>query len=308
MIKIAYLILCHVDSEHIARLANKISTDNAHVYIHVDLESDINDFKNKLPESNNIRFIDERVKAYWGGFSAVQATINLMKSASKSYNYDRYILLQGLDYPIKSNEVIMKYFIENKDKEFIRGCNITKSNNIKLYGKCKMWWFFDKKNFWRKCLNKLNIILSIQTRIGYVNLGEVNFEIYWGAAQWALTGDCVKYVIDFYDKNEKVNKYFKHVFPADETYFHSVVFNSRFSSKTTFGGPEEENNELVNWRNLHYFEYPKLIKIFDENDYDFLLQQKCLFIRKTTTEKSSKLMDMIDFNNSKQDLKINKNF
>ena len=46
--------------------------------------------------------------------------------------------------------------------------------------------------------------------------------------------------------------------------------------------------------NLHYFEYPDLIKVFTEEDYDFLIKKDCLFIRKTTTEKSSILLDMID--------------
>lgn len=294
--KIAYLILCHIDPKHIARLANKISSENQHVYIHVDLESDIEQFKAEINNNNYVKFIKKRVKAYWGGFSAVKATINLMEAATQEENYDRFILLQGLDYPIVSNQDIMDFFERYKQVEFIRACNTTKSNDFKLYSKSKMFWFFDKKNFWRKCLNKINTTIKLKTRKGYIISNEKRYDVYWGCAQWALTGNCVNYILDFYDKNKKFNNYFKYVFPADETYFHSIVFNSIYANKTTNKGPEEENRELVNWRNLHYFEYPNHIRIFNENDYEFLKKQNCLFVRKTTTKDSTKLLDLIDIN------------
>ncbi|HAT4129109.1 TPA: beta-1,6-N-acetylglucosaminyltransferase [Clostridium perfringens] len=292
--KIAYIILCHIDSTHISRLANKISNENCDVFIHVDIESNINDFKKKLEQNKHVYFVENRVKAYWGGFSAIEATINTIELARKIGEYERYILLQGLDYPIVSNDYIYKFFLNNKDIEFIRACNITDSKNKKLYSKCKMYWFFDKKNFWRKCLNRFNLISGLKTRKGYVKLKDKKFNVYWGAAQWALTGQCIDYIIKFYNKNYKFNKYFQHIFPADETYFHSIIFNSKFSKNTINKGAEKENDELENWRNIHYFEYPKLIKIFKKEDYKYLKSQNCLFIRKTTTKDSSELLDLID--------------
>ena len=69
-----------------------------------------------------------------------------------------------------------------------------------------------------------------------------------GAPQWALTGECVKYILDFSKSHQKFNRYFKHVFAPDETYFHSVVYNSPFSDKTSASGAEPEKQGLVNWR------------------------------------------------------------
>ena len=292
--KIAYLILCHIDPIHVTRLANKLSTKNTDIFIHVDIECDIEQFKSELKYKKNVYFIDKRVKAYWGGFSAIEAIMNTIMFSKKVNEYDRYVLLQGLDYPIVSNKTIEEFFKNNSDIEFIRGCNITLSKNKKLYSKCKMYWFFDKKNFWKKCINRLNKISGIKIRRGYVSLENKKYYIYWGAAQWALTNECINYIVEFYKNNKKVNKYFKHVFPVDETYFHSIIFNSKFSKKTLKGGPEKENCELVNWRNIHYFEYPNLIRVFNENDYKFLKKQKCLFIRKTTTKESTELLNLID--------------
>lgn len=291
---IAYLILCHTDPEHISRLAKKIRTNSTWIYIHVDISVDSKPFKELLQNEDRITLIKNRIKPYWGGFSAVEATMDLLKAASNEGRYDRYVLLQGLDYPILANCDIEEFFIDNRNIEFIRGCNITDSKDYYLYSKCKMYWFFDKKNLLRKCLNRLNRILKICNRKGYIMIGNKRFNIFWGAAQWALTSECVEYVIDFYNSQNKVNNYFRHVFPADETYFHTVVFNSTFAMNTTLGGPEKEVASLEYWRNLHYFEYPDKIKIFKEDDYEKLMNRECLFIRKTTTKESSRLLDMID--------------
>lgn len=291
--KIAYLVLCHIDHTHIGRLANKLTSNNDDVYIHVDLESKIEDFKDAVGKNRNVKFIENRVKAYWGGFSAVEATISLIKEARKK-KYDRYVLLQGLDYPVRSNKEIKEFFLKNKEIEFIRACNSTISKERKLYSKSRMYWFFDKKNLFKKILNKLNTILGIKTRKGYVYINKQRYDVYWGAAQWALTHECIEHIVEFYEENKKFNKYFKYVFPADETYFHSIVFNSQFSQKTTCKGPEKDITELCDIRNLHYFEYPDLIKIFKVSDYDFIKKQDCLFIRKTTTKDSTELLDIID--------------
>ena len=228
------------------------------------------------------------------GYSSVQATLNLIKFAYNDGIYDRYVLLQGLDYPIVSNDEINRFFIVNKDTEFIRGCNITNSKEKYFYSKCKYYWFFDNITILKRIANRISQKLNLRIRKGYVLSNNVKYDLYWGAAQWALTSECIKYIIEFSEKEEAFNKYCRNVFPADEIYFSSIVFNSPYSRKTTAKGPEKEQIGLINWRNLHYFEYPGKIKVFAESDYDFLKERSELFIRKTTTLQSSELLDIID--------------
>lgn len=291
--RIAYLILCHKDPQHIARLVNKITDDNADAFIHIDVEVDDTQFKQLLDRNEYVYFVKDRIKPYWGGFSAVEATMKLIDLANDTGIYDRYILLQGADYPLKSNNYILNFFENNRDIEFIKGVETTNSKNYYLYSKSRMYWFFDKKNFWRKILNRLNRITRLKTRKGYVVVNNEKYNIFWGAAQWALTRECIEYISYFYKNNINFNRYFKHVFPVDETYFHTIVLNSKFRNKANLI-KEESVGGLESMSNLHYFEYPDLIKVFTEEDYDFLIKKDCLFIRKTTTEKSSILLDMID--------------
>ena len=63
---------------------------------------------------------------------------------------------------------------------------------------------------------------------------------------------------------------------------------------TLYHGPEPEHEGLTNWRNLHYFEYNDQIRIWDENDADFLLGRNELYIRKVDSEHSKKLLLLLD--------------
>ncbi|MCM3602198.1 beta-1,6-N-acetylglucosaminyltransferase [Robertmurraya korlensis] len=292
--KVAYLILCHNDEEHISRLVKKITEfEFFDVYIHVDLKVDISNFKQKVGDNKSVTFVEERYEVSWGGYSAVKATMSLINSANQRYDYDRYVLLQGLDYPLKTNKEIYNFFMENKNKEFIRGCNISKSTDKYFYSRCKYYLFYEKINPIKKVINKLNYMVDLKVRSGYIKDGRI-FDVYWGSAQWALTSECIKYIIKFHNENKKFNRYFKHSFPVDELYFTTIVFNSKFSTSTSMGGPENEKRGLVNWRNIHYFEYPKNIKIFSEYDFQTLMERDELFCRKVNSIISRDLLEKID--------------
>jgi len=90
--KIADLILCHRDAEHVARLAAKLTTgapDN-HLFVHVDAKS---------PES-------------------AEFASRLLEASHAAGDFERFVLLQGADYPLKSNAAIAAFF----DKHRETGC------------------------------------------------------------------------------------------------------------------------------------------------------------------------------------------
>ena len=79
----------------------------------------------------------------------------------------------------------------------------------------------------------------------------------------------------------------------DEEYFHTIVHNSPFKYRCV-KYDEPERRWLVNWRNLHYFEYPKEIVTFTEKDFDKLINRDELFCRKVRSGISDTLLDKID--------------
>ena len=66
--KIAYLILCHTDPNHIKRLTNKITKDSGNeAFVHVDGKSDIAPFEHALKDNAHVHMIKQRFNVYWGG-------------------------------------------------------------------------------------------------------------------------------------------------------------------------------------------------------------------------------------------------
>ena len=110
---IAFLNLCHTDPDIVARAASKLTQhDDIDMYIHVDLKSDIEPFLTALANIPRVYFIDDRVKLYWGGFNAIKATIAMLRqSLSSPVVYDYFIIFQNLDYPIRTNDQIIQFFL-----------------------------------------------------------------------------------------------------------------------------------------------------------------------------------------------------
>lgn len=303
--KIAFLNLCHTDPKMVARVANKLTKNpNFDMYIHVDAKQDERPFKELLKDNSQVYFIENRQKVYWGGYNAILATMELLKAAlSSDRNYDYVVALQNLDYPIKSNEYIEHFFTENKGTEYLRGCKIARTKDTHYSAKYKIYNDRDKdfyltnkskfkKFLWDAC-NALKSIKTIWFNGVHKENGE-NIELYYGTAQWAITRECADYMLQFFHTHPKFNERMKHIKFPDEEYPQTVLHNSKFKTKCV-KYDEPEQRWLVNWRNIHYFEFPpEGVVTFTEKDFDKLINLDEIFIRKVRSGVSDKLLDMID--------------
>lgn len=303
--KIAFCNLCHTDPEMVARVANKLTEHkDFDMYIHVDAKSDIQPFEKLLKENQQVFFIKDRYKVYWGGYHAILASFALLEAVLNSgIEYDYIVMLQNLDYPIKSNQYIDEFFEKNKGTEYIRGCHIAKTKDWHYAAKYKIYNSRDKE-FYLKKHNKVvkllwdgwHALLSLTT-IGFNGVHKENGEqldLYYGTAQWAATRECVQYMVDFYHTHPKFNQRMRHIKFPDEEYFHTVVHNSPYRTHCV-RYDEVPERWLVNWRNIHYFEFPdEGVVTFTEKDYDKLMAREELFCRKVRTGISDSLLDMID--------------
>lgn len=294
--RIAHLIMAHQDPEHVNRLASRLSSFSD-VYIHIDRKANLEQFQ-KLNHIKNVHYLTNRIEIEWGGWNSVAAEVNLLKAALEQGAYDRLIFLQGADYPIKSNEEIRQFFEARPDIEFIRGCNCTQSKEYYFRLRCYSYWMRNHLrgySLMKRAWNRITNDLRIEIRDGYASGDGVRHEVFWGSAQWAITGRCAAYIVDFYDHHPHYNRWYYHCFPADELYFTTLIMNSGFAEKTTFGGPEKEVMGLVNWRNLHYFEYiPGQIRVFTDHDYDEIKNRDELYVRKVNTRDSRQLLNLLD--------------
>ena len=304
IMKIAFLNLVHTDPEIVGRVAEKLTGDpDFDMYIHVDAKSDIAPFKSRLQNNSQVFFTQQREKVYWGGYHAIDATYVLLRTALASKrHYDYFVVLQNLDYPIKSNTYIKQFFTEHAGTEFIRGCYIAGTKDW-LYAKKYRLYYRKDSEFLQthktgilKRLRDLWLgICSVATIgcDGIIHESDRNYPIYYGTAQWAVTRACAEYLDTFEKTHPKFNAKMKIMQFPDEEYFHTAVHNSEFKTHCS-AYDEQPQRWLVNWRNLHYFEFPKSVTTFEEKDFDRLMGREELFIRKVRTGVSEGLLDKID--------------
>lgn len=127
--KIAFLIMAFDRPIHLKKLIEKINCKEFHFYIHIDANSNIEEFKYELAHIDNCFFIKNREHIMWGSISVVLAMISLLKQANKSCHYDRFQLLSGHDYPIKSKKELLDFY-KNNHSNFITTWKIFNKNSL----------------------------------------------------------------------------------------------------------------------------------------------------------------------------------
>lgn len=303
--KIAYLIQAHADPENLLRLINALDDTND-FFIHVDKKSDITPFHQLLKEKNNVFFLEgqKRINVYWGGFSQVEATLNLIEQCVNqndinNADYLKVIFISGSDYSIKSAAEFKKYLLDFKEVNFIRGMNITEANT-KKYNYClRNYLFFDffliNKTVTRYSRKILNILGSmIFKKPNYVLDNQRNkIDIFHGSSWWGLNIDVIRYIHQYSKDNNTLKKYFRFSLASDEKYFHTIFFNSVFSKTNIYRGAEPYIPATSAFANLHIID-TSLSKWFDEKDFDSIKVSDKFFVRKVSTQKSKKLLDLID--------------
>lgn len=122
MLRIHYIILAHKEPELLKRIIYCLKSNNSTFYIHIDKKTNIKPFLYHISLIGaDVHWIYPRYKIKWGHVSIVYATIQAMKTIKLTSENDRVILLSGQDFPVKSNEYIQKFFINNADYNFIEG-------------------------------------------------------------------------------------------------------------------------------------------------------------------------------------------
>lgn len=288
--KVAYLILAHTDPLHLQRLAQSIEYESD-IFIHLDAKSAVEPFLElDLPRSATL--IPERVTITWAGFSMISATLNLIQAAlNQNDEYSHFVLLSGLDYPIRSARSIHQFLMANRDRELIQFFDMRQSPDCYLHH-IRHYWFRDAL-FSHATVDKavrygLEILLKPLTRRKI----EQSFLPCFGSQWWALTPECAAFILDFLRQHPEVKQAYQRTFAPDEHFFHTIVANSAFLSRS--GGLQPFlGRGSAKMANLHLI-HPTLNKIYEEKDFDEIARSDKLFVRKVTTLKSSRLLDRID--------------
>lgn len=223
--KIAYLILAHNNPLHLTRLISALQTEHSHMFLHIDKKS--NGFIH-LPVKSNTTLIKNTVSVNWGGFSLVQATLNLLQEANTIGEYDYFILLSGADYPIKSNAYIFQFLQQHKGEEFINLCKMPEMN--KTFDRVEYFYIENARDFAASSLSKRVINKSLRFALFKRKYPKPysHFTLYAGNQWWVLSKRCVDYILHFITHNSEYVDFYKYTLIPDELFFHTIIGNSPF--------------------------------------------------------------------------------
>ena len=294
--KMAILIMAHHQPAHLAKLVQMLSCDWTRIFIHIDRKVDIAEFIRLAPKHKNIRFlnINQRIRVFWGGFSQVRATLNLLNMAlSSGEDFKRFCLLSGSDFPIKLLSHIKASF--DTEKEFIRIDRRLGNTGNNFHCHNARYLHFMDSWFLRKVH-----VSGVMPRKVYNKI-----PLYQGAQWWSLTNGCVKYILSFLQNNRDFIYFHKWTLVPDEIFFHSIIKYSPFASNITHDFEQvssyleylslnEHGCTYIDW-NAKDVPLPKILTV---DDYDSLGNSPCLFARKFDERKSAGLREMLEMTNS----------
>ncbi|ATP55362.1 hypothetical protein CPT03_02225 [Pedobacter ginsengisoli] len=273
--KIAYLILAHQNISQLALLIDLLTYENHnYCFLHLDARvyspSAIKQLK-KETKSKNWHSITGRSYINWGGFSMVEATLNLLIDALnfKTKEFDYVSLHSGMDLPIKNNQQIEKYLITNHGKQFIDYFELPNYKNWGGNGgldRVNYYWLIDELGVIeaQKIVDAQKAIKMEKPQSGF------SAKIYGGSQWWTITSDCAKYIINFLNDTPRFYHFFKYAYIADELFFQTIILNSPHKHQV-----ENNNLRVIDWKSG-----PNYPKIFNINDIENLEFTTSLFARK----------------------------
>ncbi|WP_300601941.1 beta-1,6-N-acetylglucosaminyltransferase [Niabella sp.] len=252
-----FLILAHTNPKQLLRLVDRLKHSDSQIVVHIDKRSDIEQFKES---ASGAHFVADRIGCIWGNWGIVQATLNSLKFIRDRFPLaNRVTLISGQDYPIKPIEFIMGFFRANPQKTFIQ-CSEIPSKNWPGGG---------------------------MGRFPHFNQVKTMITLYGGSQWWSFPMKVVNKVLSLLEENPDFVEYFKTVQIPDESFFHSLLFNSEDSE--IIDSIVSNNLRCLSWEPPYF--HPKLYLSRDLND---LLKSRQLFARKFDENVAPEILDLID--------------
>lgn len=213
---------------------------------------------------DKVVFCKNRIEVYWGGFSQIRATIELLKTMYWEIGIPDYVhLLSGQDFPIKSREYIFDFFTRLSGYSFIEYEKLPRVGwHLGGMDRIRYKWQVDDCGGYEKA----DKIIKNQKESPIPD-----YIIPYGGSQWwSLHGSCIDFLLKQCEDGNKIYDFFKETFCSDEMFFQTLLVNSSYKDKLI-----NTNMRDINWSipGSHPHTWTK-------NDFELLKNSSCLFARK----------------------------
>lgn len=275
--KHAYLIIAHNKFEQLKMLCEMLDFEQNDIYMHIDAhvtDFDADSFRPSLRHSK-MKFA-ERTRVNWGGYSQIQAELNLLKAAANSgEDYSYYHLLSGADLPLRPAQEIWGFF-EQRGTEFIHFSAHDFAMEERTQERAKCYHLLQEKvgrpTGWLYYMERGLVEMQKLLRVDRLKRNGME-RLYCGSQWFSITGALTKYVLS---KEDWIKSAFSYGCCVDECFLQTLVMQSAFAGNLSMPPEADDyhaNMRWIDWKRGNPY-------TFEDGDYEELIALDYLFARK----------------------------
>lgn len=281
-----FAVLAHSTPNVCLRLIGRL-LQIGDVYLHVDAKARLDDFLMKAKGPHKLILAEKRWDIRWGSFAMMEATLNMLAQMQARGGYDRYTLLSGDSYPIKSDAEILDVMGSADDFMHSEPCGDSDPRKLRIrevfapdttIGEIRAVHY---ERFIRYTdAEDLYIALRLlRDRKAFAD--KVDYHV--GSQWWSLTRPTLERILAFIKHDTKFTTHFRFSSIPDEAFFQTAIRNCSHEPVKLLGPPI-----YAKW-DAHPRPY-----VFNRlSDYDLLSNRHEPWARKFGPE-SDPLLDLLD--------------
>ncbi|XGW00251.1 MAG: beta-1,6-N-acetylglucosaminyltransferase [Leptolyngbya sp. BL-A-14] len=272
---IAYIVLAHQYPDQLARLINRLNTETASFFIHLDRKAGPSLYHRVVREFGHLPnvYLLRRHHCYWGEWGHVSATIEGIKAlVSSGIPFDYAILLTGQCYPLRANQTIEQFLQAHQGYSFMEYFSLPTA----WLPRIERWYlrFFSKK------------IILPNARLKFMARRKVpdGFKPFGGSSYWCLSRACIEYLHDFVPQHRRLLNFFRFTWAPDEMIFQTILLNSPLRHTIV-----NDSCWYISW--LPAAASPQIL---NSADFAAMMDSPKLFARKFDATQNAEILDKLD--------------
>jgi len=292
---LGFAILSHRQPAQLLRLTRTLSAmfDDPPISIHHDFSQCGLEHNNFPP---NVQFVSPSRSTKWGDWSLVVGAMAAIKHLFERGDYPEWVvLLSGNDYPIQKPDKIKAFYQNTSYDAFTSSKKLT---GAKLSTKREFYWFarykWPKINYpsffhilksiKKRKFVKEPIVLKEKRAQRFLTPFGPSYPCYGGSFWFSANRKAVKELVQTFENNKKLCRYYKDLLLPEESFFVTVLNNTKDLGVYNF------NFRYTDWaKNIG--PHPKQLKL---PDLPALMRAEEHFARKIDMDTDADLLDKLD--------------
>ena len=229
--RLCALVLSHHSPELLGRMLQRLDQFGVTCFVHVDRKIAITPFKTRC-EPLGAKFIRDRVEIKWGGYSIVEATLNLIEAALAGGDFTHFLLLSGDTYPVRARSEFRDYLTSRSSRIQIREVPRTEA----IYQRISRVYIPDSRagalistggdpSVHRYVTSDLVSEFPDIEEACALKRREFPWKFGKGSQWWSLTRAAVERCLEAIERHGDYVKWFRYSSVPDESFFQSLFLN-----------------------------------------------------------------------------------